>query len=134
MFLIRLGVVALVVLLFLPGPPRSHVPGTGAGDGFCGRYPKTCDASGEIGDALKYKLAFAINWAGKQAGIRVPGLSGGPDPADRRRADTHRYNDGSQRGQPERFDQRYERGTLNDTDRRPYWPDTSTRRDVYPGR
>ncbi len=134
MFLIRLGVVALVILLFLPGPPRSHVAGTGSGDGFCDRYPKTCDASGEIGEALKHKLAFAVNWIGRQAGIQVPGFGGGQDPADRRRADAHRSNEWPPRGQAERFDQRYERGTLNDTDRRHYWPDTSMRRDVYPGR
>ncbi len=133
MFLIRLGVVALVILLFLPGPPAAPVS-AGGGDGFCDRYPKTCDASVEIGEALKYKAMFAIVWLSTKAGVHVPGLPAAADGPAQRRGDATPYSDTPRHVPSQRFDERYDRGTLSDADRRPYWPETSARRDVYPGR
>lgn len=67
MFLMRLMVLAVAVVMLLPADPASrdgqvaHADGRSAG--FCSRYPKTCDATGEIWSAFKRKLAYGIKLA-----------------------------------------------------------------------
>lgn len=67
MFLVRLLVLAVAVIMLLPADPASreaqHAYQDGRPAGFCTRYPKTCDASGEVWSAFKRKLAYAIKLA-----------------------------------------------------------------------
>ncbi|MGI9475236.1 MAG: hypothetical protein ACR2PI_00900 [Hyphomicrobiaceae bacterium] len=67
MFLVRLLVLAVAVIMLLPADPASREAQRAYQDGrsvgFCSRYPKTCDASGEVWSAFKRKLAYAIKLA-----------------------------------------------------------------------
>lgn len=62
MFLVRAVIVAVCLVMLLPTDPSLHRdPITGEGSGrFCDRYPKTCDASGELWSAFKHKLVYGI--------------------------------------------------------------------------
>jgi len=63
MFLIRFAVLAVFVIMLLPTGPddKSGILGlNGDGSGFCMRYPKTCDASGELYGAFKQKLSYGV--------------------------------------------------------------------------
>jgi hypothetical protein len=78
MFLIRIAVVLFVVMLFLPGGPRTIGPdGAPVPDDavFCLRYPKTCAASGEILEAMKQKSTFAISWLRQRIGSQAAALN-----------------------------------------------------------
>ncbi len=142
MFLIRLGVLALIVLMVLPVPPPAHVPGAkqdAAGLGFCDRYPKTCDASGELLEALGHKLVYAAGWISRSAGVHIPGLSapggGRGDGAGTDPARTGQRYESWQREAPSRgWDDRDSRGTLRGDERSTVWPGAASRGDGYPGR
>lgn len=62
MFLVRALVVLFCLVMLLPLDPETHgharVDGNSAS--FCTRYPKTCDASGEVWEVFKRKLAYGI--------------------------------------------------------------------------
>ena len=64
MFLMRLLVLAVAVVMLLPADPGSReaqlAREEGGSAGFCSRYPKTCDASGEVWSAFKRKFAYGI--------------------------------------------------------------------------
>ncbi len=64
MFLIRFGILAAIGIMFLPsGPPAQRDHLANRPQHFCGRYPKTCDASVELFDAFKLKLAYGVTFA-----------------------------------------------------------------------
>jgi hypothetical protein len=53
----------MFVVMLLPTGQDTHDGGLENGDqnrSFCARYPKTCDASGELLEAFKLKLAYGI--------------------------------------------------------------------------
>ena len=64
MFLIRFGVIAIIGIMLLPRGPGEYGDGrpgaTAEQGGFCDRYPKTCDASVELGTAFRQKLFYGI--------------------------------------------------------------------------
>lgn len=62
MFLVRALVVIFCLVMLLPLDPETHdgARADGNSESFCMRYPKTCDASGEVWDAFKRKLAYGI--------------------------------------------------------------------------
>lgn len=65
MFLVRFVIVAVCLVMLLPADPElrhDQVAGTGTAS-FCTRYPKTCDASGEIWSAFKRKLTYGVKLA-----------------------------------------------------------------------
>ena len=138
MLLIRLSVVALVVLLLLPGPPRSGV----AIHDFCGHYPKTCAASDEIREAVTYKLSFAMRWVKQHAGTASDGLKTLTGKAD---GTSLRAGDGSPAGDwrrdqspapygSARYQDRYDGGNLTAQDRYPSWRGQGQQSRDYPGR
>ncbi len=62
MFLLRAAVVVVCLVMLLPTDPALHrdqIAAEGSGR-FCERYPKTCDASGELWSAFKHKLVYGI--------------------------------------------------------------------------
>jgi hypothetical protein len=64
MFVVRFAVVLVFVVMLLPTGPTTRedaLRNDEQNQGFCGRYPKTCDASGELLDAFKLKLAYGIS-------------------------------------------------------------------------
>ena len=63
MFLIRFGILAIFGIMLLPAappPPDQRAGRDARSEDFCAQYPKTCDASGELFDAFKVKLAYAV--------------------------------------------------------------------------
>ena len=64
MFLVRLLVLGVAVVMLLPADPASReaqlAQQEGRSAGFCSRYPKTCDASGEVWSAFKRKLVYGV--------------------------------------------------------------------------
>lgn len=64
MFMIRFGVLAIIGIMLLPRGPAELGDGrpgaTAEQGGFCERYPKTCDASVELGTAFRQKLFYGI--------------------------------------------------------------------------
>ena len=62
MFLVRALVVIFCLVMLLPLDPETHDHArvNASSQSFCMRYPKTCDASGEVWDAFKRKLAYGI--------------------------------------------------------------------------
>ena len=62
MFLVRAVAVVVCLIMLLPTDPALHrdqIAAEGSGR-FCDRYPKTCDASGELLSAFKHKLVYGI--------------------------------------------------------------------------
>ncbi len=138
MLLIRLSVVAVVVLLLLPGPPRSGV----AMHDFCGHYPKTCAASDEIREAVTYKLSFAVRWVEQNAGTASDGLrkltsqaDGTPQKAGERSqvGDWRRDQSLAPYGSA-RYQDRIDDGNLKAQDRYPWWRGEGPQSRDYPGR
>lgn len=65
MFLVRFVIVAVCLVMLLPTDPElrhNQVAGASTAS-FCTRYPKTCDASGEVWSAFKRKLTYGIKLA-----------------------------------------------------------------------
>ncbi|MBU2531758.1 MAG: hypothetical protein KKB37_03385 [Alphaproteobacteria bacterium] len=63
MFIIRFGVIVVFLVMLLPRGPEGQYDASGRdlrNAGFCERYPKTCDASGELFTAFKQKLSYGI--------------------------------------------------------------------------
>jgi hypothetical protein len=92
MFLIRFAVVLVGLIMLLPTGPsdnsNSPTAMNGRNDRFCDRYPKVCDASGEVYAAFRKKLAYGITLA-RQSLNSQPGGShtgagpyGGPNAGD----------------------------------------------------
>lgn len=63
MLLLRFGIVAIFVIMLLPVGPATDSRAGASNARFCERYPKTCDASGELFDAFKLKLAYGVTLA-----------------------------------------------------------------------
>jgi hypothetical protein len=65
MFVLRLMIVAVGAVMLLPlEAPRDQTDGRQASaQNFCQRYPKTCDASGELWSVFKLKLAYGVKLA-----------------------------------------------------------------------
>ncbi len=116
MFLVRVVIVAVCLVMLLPADPalrHNQVAGGGPAS-FCDRYPKTCDASGEVWSAFKRKLTYGIKLARQS-------LEAQPDPYtqrygtsklggridDWRRTDPHQTN--------------YANGTLSPAERSNEW-------------
>ena len=78
MFLVRLAVIAVGVIMLLPAEPRHDAlaGSRSAPQNFCSRYPKTCDASGELWSAFKRKLSYGIKLARKEFATRSGSDSG----------------------------------------------------------
>lgn len=77
MFVVRFAVVLVFVVMLLPAGPgvqNGSARHDAQNQGFCDRYPKTCDASGELLEAFKHKLAYGIS-------ITRRALEGQPDGA-----------------------------------------------------
>lgn len=126
--LIRLSIAAAVVVMLLPGPSRSGA----APHDFCGHYPKTCAASVEIQEALKYKLAFATSWVKENAGAASAGLqklTGKPDGAPQQAGGgtSAPYTSAP-------YENRFDGGTLTTEDRYPAWRGAAQQSRDYPGR
>ena len=126
--LIRLSIAAAVVVMLLPGPSRSGA----APHDFCGHYPKTCEASVEIREALKYKFAFATSWMKENAGAASAGLqklTGKPDgsPQQARGGASAPYTSAP-------YENRFDGGTLTTEDRYPAWRGGPQQSRDYPGR
>ena len=87
MFLVRFGVLAIVVVMLLPAGPQEHanpLDGEQARKAsFCERYPKTCDASGELLTAFKHKLIYGVSVARSalEAQSTAPQFAGSVPPA-----------------------------------------------------
>ena len=87
MFVLRLMIVAVGAVMLLPMEATGdRIDGRQANAlNFCQRYPKTCDASGELWSVFKLKLAYGVKLARKEFGAQssthpqtygVPKLSG----------------------------------------------------------
>ncbi len=67
MFFLRLSVIALFLIMLLPGQPDTTANDYGAranrGENFCDRYPNTCAAAVELFSAFKNKLSYGIGLA-----------------------------------------------------------------------
>ncbi len=115
MFLMRLLVLAVAAVMLLPADPASyeaqlaHEEGRSAG--FCSRYPKTCDATGEVWSAFKRKFAYAIKLARQS-------LEGRSDPYDERYGLSKLGGRlGEWQPPPDAGRSRYENDTLSPADR-----------------
>jgi hypothetical protein len=62
-FLIRFAAVFVGLIMLLPTGPSNSSALSGRNDRFCDRYPKVCDASGEVYGAFRKKLAYGITLA-----------------------------------------------------------------------
>lgn len=72
MFVLRLLIVAVCAIMLLPMDPAGDRANghQASAQNFCERYPKTCDASGELWSAFKLKLAYGIKLARKELGAQ----------------------------------------------------------------
>lgn len=118
MFVLRLLIIAVCAIMLLPMDPTADPPGgqRANAQNFCERYPKTCDASGELWAAFKLKLAYGIRLARRE-------LSAQPA-FDPRTYDRQKFNGRHNEWRPQQGAPRYSGlpgGTLSQSERLTDW-------------
>lgn len=117
MFILRLMLVAICAVMLLPmEDTRVRPDGSPASaQNFCDRYPKTCDASGELWSAFKLKLAYAVKLARRELGAQS---------TTRQQHYVAPQQLGQLYGRPQNVNGHYSNGTLSPSERRSEWPRT----------
>ena len=84
MFLIRFAAVFIGLIMLLPTGPSDSNALSGGNDRFCDRYPKVCDASGEVYAAFRKKLTYGITLARQSFDSLPSSTAAGLSPYDGR--------------------------------------------------